>query len=134
MHRFIDPAYWFSLAVNDLAKTSLIILWVILAISAAAAIYFELLRRKNKDNFYKKTIKSLFNLALTNFILCALLLFFCYERIPLLSMRFWFLFWLILNITWSIKIYHRWQNIDKRKVLAEQEEIKKKYLPRKHGK
>lgn len=134
MHRFIDPTYWFSFYGNFSTKPSQIILSLIIIISAIAAVYLELRNRKNKDGFYKKTISSLFGLALTNFIVCGLLLLLSYEEVPLLSSRFWLLFLLILDIIWSIKAYRRWKNINQRKALAEQEELKKKYLPRKNGK
>lgn len=84
---------------------------------------------QKKKTIFRNLFKKLGGFCLGNAIIGGILLFFIYEGVPLLSARFWLLFWLIGMGVWLFFILKRLKEIPKRKEELEKEKAFKKYLP-----
>ena len=64
-----------------------------------------------------------------NAVVGLMLLFFTYELVPILSARFFFLFWLIEMIIWLASIWKVYKKVPEIKKAKEEEKEFKKYIP-----
>lgn len=106
-------------------QTSLVIFVFIMLV---LTVIFNLLKNK-KRTLYNKIWQKLATFSVTNFIIGVLLLFFTYELIPFLSMRFWFLLWGLGILIWIYYIIKAFIKIPEIKEKIAKEEEFKKYIP-----
>jgi hypothetical protein len=85
--------------------------------------------RKRKKGAYFQIWSKLSSFGITNFFIGLFLLFFTYEGLVFLSMRFWFLLWLLVMIFWLYSIYKKFKKIPDILVKRKQAEDFKKYIP-----
>ncbi|MBU4347054.1 hypothetical protein KJ586_03185 [Patescibacteria group bacterium] len=103
--------------------------FVFIGVLIVCAFVFALLRARDKKNLYNPVWQNFFSFSLTNAIIGLILLFFTYELIPVLSSRFWFLFWGIEMIIWLVFIGKTLAGIPQKRKQLEQEREYKKYIP-----
>jgi hypothetical protein len=121
--------FWFNLNPGTLSPIFLKILISATVLSLFFTILFKVLRKTGKDQLIKPVQYKLYNFFFANFMLGLLWIFFSYERVPLLTARFWYVVWLIGNLVWIYFIAVEAAKIpEKRKQLAKELEYKK-YIP-----
>lgn len=134
--KLISLYYWFAKQPPYLSelftKLFLGLFFILIALSIAfQAIAF--IQKKQKAQivmirFWKKLANFFFWMGLFEIILY----FFRYERIPLLSSRFWLIIWLILFVGWAGYIIHiRFRKVPEVVSDKKQKEEFEKYLPTK---
>ena len=128
MNKFLDLNFWFNIRPGSLSSNALIVIIVILAIFLAGAIISSLSSFK-KRNLYFKIWRRVNAFCLTNFILGLFLLFFAYETLVVLSMRFLFLLWFLEIIVWLGFIFKNLTKIPEIREKMKEEEEFKKYIP-----
>lgn len=119
--------YWFSMNAGNLeplAQKGLVIFIILLL---GLAIYSRL--KKNKKGIYLRIWTRLNSFGVTNFVIGLFLLFFTYEGVLFLSMRFWFLLWLVGMIFWLYLVYKQFKKIPEFRNKRKHEEEFKKYIP-----
>lgn len=127
MNNLITLNYWFNMRAGELTSTAqwfLISFIVILAISYISSHIYS-----KKKGLYFKIANRIKSFSMTNFIIGSALLFFTYETIPFLSMRFWFMAWFVSMVIWLIFIIKNLLQIPKLKEALEKEREFKKYIP-----
>lgn len=82
-----------------------------------------------RKNVNRKILKSFASFGLANFILGLLFWFFSFERIPILSAKFWYVIWFAGIATWLYFIYKRYKKIELMKEQAKKEKELKRYIP-----
>ncbi|MFA6551053.1 MAG: hypothetical protein WCV41_00775 [Patescibacteria group bacterium] len=129
MSNFFTFKLWFSLYPGPLTKMWQYALIVIVIIFLASIVVTWKFYNQNKKTLYAKLWLSGYNFALTGTIIGALLLFFCYESVPFLSSRFWFLLWAIGQGFWAYIIFKRLKQLPKiKETIAAKKEFNK-YVP-----
>ena len=119
--------YWFTMNAGSsepLAQKGFIVFLILLF---GLAIYARL--KKKGKGIYFRVWNRLTSFASTNVIIGLFLLFFTYEGVLFLSIRFWFLIWLAGMIFWLQVIYKDFKKIPELREKRQQEEKFKKYLP-----
>ena len=87
-------------------------------------------KKKKEDPWVAKGFQKISSWCLTMGIFGLVIFFFSYERIPLLSMRIWFVVWLIAAIVWLVFIIKFFiKVIPREKAKIKEQEKKKQYLP-----
>jgi len=125
---FLSLGYWFNTQPGALVPGAMKLLSVFLVLLFAAA-FMAYLRSKNKKDSYRKIWEKVFNFSLANLAIGLILLFFFYENIPFLSMRFLGLVWLLIMFYWAYFVWKEAKKIPLRKEKRKQEEEYKKYIP-----
>lgn len=128
--RFFVWTYWVGNFVLPLSLQAYqITLWVLVAL-AVVGLALGLGGRYSKGS-YRLTYRRLATLSLTIALLSAVTLFFVQTSTPVLGLRVWFLFWLIIAVVWlffivkqAVRSYKQAENSRSRR------EIYTKYLPR----
>lgn len=126
-NNFFTLKYWFSINAGSLQQSVQRVFIIFLILLLGLTIYAEL-RRKNKG-IYLKIWTKIASFGLTNLIIGVMLLFFTYEGVVFLSMRFFFLIWLAEMIFWLHLIYKEFKKIPEMREKRKKEEAFKKYLP-----
>lgn len=126
-NNFFTLKYWFSINAGSLQQSAQRVFIIFLILLLGLTIYAEL-RRKNKG-IYLKIWTKIASFGLTNLIIGVMLLFFTYEGVVFLSMRFFFLIWLAEMIFWLHLIYKEFKKIPEMREKRKKEEAFKKYLP-----
>jgi len=103
-----------------------ILVIIILALAAAGAIFWFLSKKRGA---YGKILAKLGALSLTNAAVGAIILFFTYETIPVLSSRFWFIVWGAEMAIWLFFVVREARKIPEKIKKIEEEKKYKKYLP-----
>ena len=98
-----------------------------------AGMVIKIYNKINKlEKIKAKLLEKYANLLLTLGFLGLALTWFRYERINLLSARFWLLLWLMLTIIWLYKILnYQFKTLPKIKKDSENKKLLQKYLPKK---
>ena len=102
---------------------------VFVIILAVLTLFFYFLKKQKKFGFYKRILSRLNNLCLANVIIGTFIIFFVYEQLPFLSMRIWFLLWLLGILVWLGFIVNSMLKIPKLKKNQAEEENYQKYIP-----
>ena len=98
-----DLNFWFSLQPNPLGKKGLIFVLSFFIVLIVASIVFNFLgQQKGKDPFVKNFYKKLFRQFLAMGLLGLFLLFLSYEQIYILGSYFWYIFWFLGFVAWSV--------------------------------
>lgn len=100
---------------------------VFLVLLLGLAIYSKF--KKKEKGIYFRIWNKLTSFGTTNLIIGLFLLFFTYEEVIFLSMRFWFLLWLASMIFWLQLIHKESKKIPEIREKRKQEEEFKKYIP-----
>lgn len=128
MENIFSIKLWTNIRPGSLQPEFQKILIVVVACLLVFSIVFSLLKNK-KRSLYNKIWQRLASFCVSNFIIGVLLLFFTYELVPFLSMRFWFLLWGIGMIVWLFFILKIYFKIPELKEKLEKEKEFKKYIP-----
>ena len=128
MNKLLDLNFWFNIRPGSLSPNALIIIIVILAIFLAGTIISSFSKFK-KRNLYFKIWRRVNAFCLTNFIVGLFLLFFAYETLVVLSMRFLFLLWFLGAGVWFVFILLNLRKIPEIREKMKEEEEFKKYIP-----
>lgn len=129
MGNFLSINYWFSARPGSLDQTALMILTIMLFIFLAVALFIYFTKRTHKRSLYYKLWTSIQNFSITNLFLGIVLVFFSYERIPVLSARILYLVWLVSMIVWAVFIAKHVNKIPKIKENLAKEKEYNKYIP-----
>ncbi|MBL7058328.1 hypothetical protein ISS03_03250 [Patescibacteria group bacterium] len=127
--QFLTIDYWFNMNAGMLhppVQNLLIFFIIILFGSIFLFNNFKIIKYKD---YPRSFWANLYSYSITNTIIGFLLLFFTYERVTLLSARFWFLLWLGYIICYP---RYRFKLIDKgieKREGAKKEAEFKKYIP-----
>jgi hypothetical protein len=103
---FLDIRYWFNPNPVPLGPTLVggIFFFFIWFIVAAVAFFIAAKLLRKKDELKTDICRRFTSLLWTTGSLGLLFLFFGYEQIPFLGMRFWFLLDFILFVIWLVRI------------------------------
>ena len=104
------------------------ILIVVLAVFLAIAIISGLPKFKQRG-LYFKIWKHINLFAISNFVIGLFLLFFAYEALVMLSMRFFFLLWFLGMLIWLGFIIRDFIKIPELREKLKKEAEYKKYIP-----
>jgi len=99
---FLKLSYWFNKFPGELAPIAKYSIIAFLAILLIVSIIS--LKKKKRKSYFQGIWANLNSFCITNLIIGLILLFLMVEKIPLLSSRFWTLFWGIEMIIWGIFI------------------------------
>lgn len=125
---FLSLGYWFNTQPGALVPGAMRLFSIFLVLLFALT-FISYLRSKDKKCPYRRIWDKVFNFALANLGIGLVLLFFFYENIPYLSMRFLGLIWFILMIYWGYCISKRLKEIPLLREKREKEKEYKKYIP-----
>jgi len=128
MGKFFTSTYWFAQNPGPLEATSQKIFLGMLVFLFIGIFVFSILKNK-KNTLYFKVWKNLISFCITNLFIGLLMLFFTEQAIPVLSSRFWFLFWAIGVAFWSYIIISHFMKIPEIKLKREKQREFTKYLP-----
>lgn len=129
MMNLLTFSYWFNVRGGELAlmgNRALVIFCLILAILFIYTIFLK----KTKSKLFLKAFNRTQSFCFTNFFIGLLLFILTYERIPLLSARFWFIIWFISMLTWIYFIIKQLKKIPLIKAEYEKKQELLKYLPK----
>jgi len=129
MNNLLSFNYWLNIRPDVLTPLAQNILVFFMLILATLSIISFIVITKKKTGLYTKIWKRISSFSVTNLIIGALLWFFTYETIPLLSARFWFLLWAASMITWLVFIVINLTEIPIKKEQLQKEKEFKKYIP-----
>lgn len=128
MNNLLSLSFWFDQRPGMLIpfwRNTLIV--SIVTFLVLALVSFIL---KKKGGLYSKLYEKIFNLSSANIFIGLLLLFFNNENIPLLSSRFWYMFWAIGLIVWTTFIVRYAMTLPIKKKEIEKQREFEKYLPK----
>lgn len=128
MKNFLDLHFWFNMRPGSLSSSALTILTITLVIFLAGAIVSNFPKFK-KRNLYFKIWKNINIFCITNFIIGLFLLFFAYEALAMLSMRFLFVLWFLGIAVWFGFIVKDLIRIPEIREKMREEAEFKKYIP-----
>jgi len=128
MKKFLDLHFWFNIRPGTLDFNVMFILIVILAIFLGIAIISGLPKFKQRG-LYFKIWKHINLFAVSNFIIGLFLLFFAYETLVVLSIRFFFLLWFLSMLIWLRFIVGDFIKIPELREKLKKEAEYKKYIP-----
>jgi len=127
MFQFLTLKFWFNMRAGTLyplVQKGLLVFLVMLFL----LIFVSLFLKKRKSS-YRRIWSKMQSFSTSNLIIGFILLFFTYEGLPFLSMRFWFLLWFLGMLVWLYFIYKETKKIPEIREKRKQEEEFKKYIP-----
>ena len=131
MTPLLTLAYWFQLQPPVFVPWAGRFMVIAFTAMAAVGILAKVVGvKKSQDKFMRRAIERAGSLLLIMGLLGLLMYFFSYERVPLFSMRAFYLLWLIGLAAWAWQLY-RYLKVEipaKRAMQAEREKINK-WLP-----
>jgi len=119
--------YWFGMNAGSLEPVAQKAFVVFLLLLLALVVYAKF--KKMEKGIYFRIWTKLDSFAVTNLIIGLFLLFFTYEEVVFLSMRFWFLLWMASMIFWLQSVYKEFKIIPELREKRKQTEEFKKYIP-----
>ena len=128
MGNLLKLNFWFNMTPGNLTQGALRLIIIFLAVLLIGVVIFKILKNR-KRNLYNKIWNKLYFFSLSNLIIGLVLLFFSYELLPFLSMRFWFLLLGLSMIVWLVFIFKVLNEIPKVKAKMAKEDEYRKYLP-----
>jgi len=120
--------YWLDMRPGALDPRAQLYFVIFLGILAFLAIFFAILKKRSKSLF-TKIFANLYTFSLANLIIGLVLWFFTFEMLPFLSMRMWFLLWLVGIFVWLGFIVYKLTLLPK--IKEEKQKLKEfnKYIP-----
>jgi tellurite resistance protein TehA-like permease len=128
MGNFFSLNFWINTRPGSLSPFGMQVL-TFFAVLMIALFFLTKIMQKKKGGLYFKLFDKLNSFFIANFLICLMYMFFTYELIPLLSARFWFLFWIIGMIVWLYFIFKHMQTIPEKKKKLEEKQEFEKYIP-----
>lgn len=135
---YIEPilklSYWFNMTaipfLPAVDKAVLIVLYGLLVAGIACAIYAKLAKKMEKD--MKRLLRRYASAATTAGVFGLLLYSFTWQRVPFLSMRFFFVIWFAVFAYWFwIIIRFQMKELPVRRKMREEQAAREKWLPKK---
>ncbi len=127
MGSLLSFSFWFKMRPGVLLPIYQKALIAIIIIMGVSFFIFTIISKRK--SIYNKIHRSLKSFGLANAIIGALILFFTFEMVPLLSSRFWFLVWGIEIAIWAYFMARTALEIPKRRDRIEKEKEFNKYIP-----
>ncbi len=130
----LSPLYWFNTTATPflplIDKMVLILLYGLLIAGIGCAVYAKYGKKMEK---YLKRLLRRYASALTTAGAIGLLLYaFTWQRVPILSMRFFFVLWFVLFAYWIGTIVRfQIKELPARRKLREEQIAREKWLPKK---
>jgi len=131
---FLDYHYWLNPSPVPLGPSLAggILVFFAWFLIAALALYLVNHGMKKDNSLKAENLKRIAHLLSTTGFLGLIFLFFSYEQLPFLGMRFWFFLLFILFIAWLIRIIiYIVRDYPKKKAEKEERSRLEKYLPKK---
>lgn len=128
----LTPFYWIKTSPPPFMPAVQLGLLILFAVCVAAGIAVYLMRRKTGlDKLSRRGLARIGTAAITMGVCGLALWFFDYERISILSMRAFYLAWIIVAAAWGFSIY-RYIAVQIPKIRQEREEKENfnKWLPK----
>jgi hypothetical protein len=128
--KFFTPAYLFELRPYTYLST-IKFLAIFFAVLVVVAIGLKIFNKVKKlEKFQIKLIDKYYLLFLVSGLLGLLITWLKYERVHILSARFWLAAWLIMVIIWLGKIaYYQFKIVPQARQQMENKKAFQKYLP-----
>lgn len=130
--QLITPSYVFSTFVGPLNR-SFFIVWIVIGIVlffGGLAWRIDLAKRRGAPA-WTRWYRRVATMASTMGFVALVLLFFRYERIPTLSMRFWLYLWLLAALVWAaILARDLWKRVPREMSQWSDRQRIEKYLPK----
>lgn len=130
----LDPSYWFNITAMPfmpiIDKLLLIVLYGLLIAGIGFTVYAKYGKKMEK---YLKRLLKRYASALTTAGAIGLLLYaFTWQRVPVLSMRFFFVLWFVLFAYWIWTIVRfQIKELPARRKMREEQMAREKWLPKK---
>jgi len=128
--KFIQPAYLFDFRPYTSLQT-IKTMMIFFGLITVSGIIVKIFQRSGKlEKFQQKLLEKKASLLITMGLLGILLTWTRYERVQILSARFWLIIWLIVLIIWLCSIIkYRLKVVPIAKKRSEENKLVKKYLP-----
>jgi uncharacterized membrane protein YfcA len=127
MGNLITFSFWFNSRPGFFLKPMQYTFIAIIIIFFLSAIFFIFLKKKKNVN--RKILSSLSSFGFANCFIGALLLFFAFEDLPVLSARFWLALWFAVMAIWGFFIFKQYKKYQIKKEEQLKELEYKKYIP-----
>ena len=128
MKTLLTVGYWFNMRPGAIEGNFQLAFVFFLGTLFALAFIFWLLKKRQKG-IYTKIWSKLFSFSYINLIIGLFLFFFTFELLPFLSMRIWFLIWLLAMVAWIGYIVRMLLQIPKIKEENAKLKAFNKYIP-----
>ncbi len=129
MNNLLSLQYWFNSSAGSLALNIQKYFIIFIVILAILAFFIIIIKSRYQRSLYFKIWRRLQVFFITNLVISLFLLFFTYESVPFLSMRFWFLLWGIGVLVWLVFIGKDLSKIPNIKEEIAKEKEYRKYIP-----
>lgn len=129
MKNLLTFKFWLAVRPGELMPTSQSILLISAGLLFAGGLAAWQWRRRQPGNPYRRVLSRLSAFGFTNAAINLVLLFFAYEAVPVLSMRLWFLLWLLSMAAWLYFVWQEAKAIPQLQAQAAERRKFKQYLP-----
>lgn len=135
MSRFFTSTFWFSSALASMSSSKIIFLLIVFGGFIALAIFAKVmvhLKRSDKglEIFSRRIYRKFYNFFLTFGLIGLALVFFNYERVPLLNIRFLYVLCGVGFVIWLVFILrYIFKEIPVQRAKIKQKQEFEKYLP-----
>ncbi len=130
--KFLQPAYLFELrpfTTWNTIESIMVFFGLIVLAGIIIKIYKEI---KKGEKFQAKLLEKIISLCIVMGVLGILLTWLRYERVQILSARFWLIVWLIVTLIWLYPIVKYYLKVvPEAKKRSEEKKLYSKYLPKK---
>lgn len=131
LFKFFTPAYLFE-NQPGIALSTVYFLLAVFGLLLIAAITAKILAGKQTENFSKKLLSKYAWLLAVSGLVGYLLIWFRYERVIILSYRFWLPVWLLTVAFWLYNLLrYQLKTVPAAKKRLDQQQVFNKYLPKK---
>lgn len=131
---FLSLKYWFNLNAGTLHEPIETLLIIFIIISFGLIFIFKHFKETKHKNLARSFWASLARYSTNNTVIGFILLFFTFERVLLLSARFWFLIWLAYIIWYPLHKYKQIAFNESKREMSKRNEEFQKYIPQKKKK
>lgn len=129
MENLLSIKFWINIRPGALSPVFGDILIGIIILLLATGIIISFIKKSRKYKAYNSFLSSLIVFSFSNTAIGSIVWFFTYEMIPLLSARFWFIFWGAGMAVWLYFIFKMISKVSEKKERIAKEEEYKKYIP-----
>lgn len=131
--KFFQPGYLFDFRPFTTARTiQIMIVFFAVLVLIGIAIKIYKATKKDLEKFQSKLLEKIITFFLTLGAIGLGLTWLRYERVLILSARFWLIVWLIIMIVWLYPILkYRFKVVPEAKKHSEEKKLFQKYLPNK---
>ncbi|MCD4762380.1 hypothetical protein K8R32_05505 [bacterium] len=123
----LSPKFWFNWRPAEMGAGTFKMFVGFLLILVISMVLFAIL--KKQKSVYGVIWRKLNLFSLSNLLIGAVLMFFSYELLPVLSARIWLLVWAIGMIVWLVFISRTMIKIPRLRAKKKEEAEFNKYIP-----